>query len=157
MEFIKEEKRKCVKLINWYQRLMYHRYGVDELYYFLFKIVIILVIMSLFSSSLYLHIIEIVLLSIMIFRKYSKNRGKRKEENTKYLLLRKKIKKKWRKTDTDYIYKKCRKCKTILRLPLPSTRGIKHTKCPECQRKMKVLCLKKQQVEIIKKGVKINI
>ena len=157
MEFIKKEKRECVKLINWYQRLMYHRYGVDELYYFLFKIIIILVIMNLFFSSQYLHIGEISLLSIMVFRKYSKNRRKRNEENTNYLLLRRMLKKKWEKRDTEHIYKKCQKCKTILRLPLPSTRGVKHTRCPKCKRKMKVLCLKKQQVEIIKKGVKINI
>lgn len=157
MEFMKKEKREHVKLIKWYQKLMYSRYGIDELYYFILKIVTILVMINLFFSSRSLLMLEIILLSIMTFRKYSKNKKKRKDENTKYLLLRRKLKEKFEKREKDHIYKKCRKCKTILRLPLPSTRGIKHTRCPECHRKMKVLCLRKQQIEIMKKGVKINI
>ena len=157
MEFIKKEKRECVKFISWYQKWMYHRYGIDELYYFILKIVTILIMVNLFFSSRSLLLVEIFLLSIMMLRKYSKNKKKRKEENVKYLLLRRKLKEKWEKRDRNHIYKKCRKCKTILRLPLPSTRGIKHTRCPECHRKMKVLCLRKQQLEIVRKGVKINI
>ena len=34
--------------------------------------------------------------------------------------------------DKDHIYKKCSKCKTTLKLPIPYERGIKHTKCPKC-------------------------
>lgn len=157
MEFIKSEKRECVKFISWYQKLMYHRYGRDDLYYFLFKIVTFLAVINLFFSLHSLLIIEIILLSIMIFRKYSKNISKRRRENSNYLLWRGKIKERFRKRDKDHIYKRCRGCKTILRLPLPSTRGVKQVRCPSCQKRQKVLCFRKQQIEVIRKGVKINI
>lgn len=155
MESIKNEKREYVKFINWYQKQMYHRYGIDNLYFFLFKIFTFIVILNLFLSMNSLLIIEIILLFIMSFRKYSKNIDARRRENSKYLSLRRSLKESFQKRDKDHIYKRCRKCKTILRLPLPSTRGIKHTKCPSCQKKLKVLCLRKQKIEVIRKGVKV--
>ena len=52
--------------------------------------------------------------------------------------------------DKDHIYKKCSKCKTTLKLPVPYERGIKHTKCPKCKKRISFLVLKKQKIEIIK-------
>ena len=41
-----------------------------------------------------------------------------------------------------HVYKKCRHCKTILKLPLPNKRGLKKVKCPECKKKNKFLIRK---------------
>ena len=40
---------------------------------------------------------------------------------------------------------------TILRLPLPSKRGIKHVKCPKCGKRLTVVALRKLKVEVIRK------
>ena len=53
--------------------------------------------------------------------------------------------------DKDYVYKRCNKCKTIVKLPLPSKRGIKHAKCPKCKKRLTFITLKKLKIEIIKK------
>lgn len=157
MESIENEKRECVKFIRWYQKVMYQRYGIDELYVFLFKVLTLVVIFNLFLSKNSLFLVEVLLLLIMCFRKYSKNIEARRRENRKYLSVRKRLMEKKSPRDRDHIYKKCRNCKTILRLPLPATRGIKQARCPSCQKKLKVLCLKKQQIEVIRKGVKIKV
>ena len=49
-----------------------------------------------------------------------------------------------------HVYKKCSKCKTTLKLPLPKTRGINHAKCPECSNRVTLFTLRKQQPEKIK-------
>ena len=36
--------------------------------------------------------------------------------------------------DKEYIYKNCRHCKKLLKLPIPYKRGIKEVKCPKCNR-----------------------
>ena len=59
--------------------------------------------------------------------------------------------------DKEHIYKKCRKCKTILKLPLPAKRGMKIAKCPKCQNRISFYAFKYQKIEIIKdkKSIKI--
>ena len=56
-----------------------------------------------------------------------------------------------KKKKKENIYKKCRKCGTVLRLPLPAKRGIKHVVCPKCKNKLKVFCFRKQKVDFIGK------
>ena len=53
--------------------------------------------------------------------------------------------------DKNHIYKKCYKCNTTLKLPLPSKRGIKHAKCPGCGKKVTLFAFKQQKVEVIYK------
>ena len=53
--------------------------------------------------------------------------------------------------DKDNVYKKCSSCKTILKLPVPSTRGIRHAKCPNCKKRLTIFTLKRQKVQVIKK------
>jgi Zn ribbon nucleic-acid-binding protein len=78
-------------------------------------------------------------------------------ENQKYLQMKNNIKYKLRRIKKKYenrktkIYKKCPKCKTILRLSLPSKRGIKHITCPKCQKRITMLCLRKEKIEVIVK------
>lgn len=138
------------------QKFMYGRYArPDELYKFFFWLYIILFIISLFINSSILQVIQLLIIFIIIYRLFSKNIYKRSAENQKFLKFRKKITKpfiniKRNIEDKDHIYKKCPKCKTVLKLPVPSERGIKTAKCPHCKKRVKVLALKKLKIEIIK-------
>lgn len=136
-------------------RMMYGRYGVDELSKLLFCTYIIIFIIGLFIKIFILDMVGLLLLFIVIFRFFSKNIYKRTKENQKYLKIRKKILKPFKNIKRNFkerkeaVYKKCHKCKTTLKLPLPYERGIKHTKCPTCKNKITFLCLRKQKIEII--------
>ncbi len=151
-----------MKLIEKMYRLMIGRYGIDELYYFFLYLYIILVCMSLFLKIPYLFWIELFIFVIMFYRVFSRNINNRRKENKIYLKVRnivfspfKNVKRNW-KDRNDFIYKKCHKCKTTLRLPLPSERGIKHVTCPKCKSKKKVLCLRKEKIQIIKAKSSMN-
>lgn len=135
---------------------MYGRYGVDELYKFLLYLYILLLIISLFVKSRILSLIELLILVIMIYRSLSKNISKRRNENKIYLEIKKKVLKPFKNKkrhikDKNHIYKKCSKCKKVLRLPIPTKRGIKHVKCPKCGKRLTIFTLKEEKVEIIKK------
>jgi Zn ribbon nucleic-acid-binding protein len=142
---------------------MQGRYGVDELYKFLFTLYIVLVIVNLFLNFYSLTIIELLLVIIIFYRVLSKNKYKRSKENQKYLQIRNNLKNKINNLKRIYkerktkIYKKCPKCKTILKLSLPSKRGIKHVTCPKCHKRITMLCLRCEKVEVIvKKKKKTN-
>lgn len=143
-------------MIEKFYKLMYGRYGIDEFYYFFLYLYIILVCISLFLKIPYLFWLELIIFVIMFYRVFSKNISRRKKENRIYLKVRNKmikpfqvIKRNW-KDRKDFIYKRCHRCKTTLRIPLPTERGIKHATCPKCKRKLRVLCLRKEKVVIIK-------
>lgn len=145
-------------------KFMYGRYGTDDLCHFLCKLCILLLIINLFIKNNILDKVELLILVLIFFRMFSKNIYRRSAENKVYLKIKRKIlnpfknlkntiiKKINQIKDKNYIYKKCHKCGTILRLPLPSKYGIKKVKCPKCKRKFRVLCLKKEKIEIIKKN-----
>ena len=144
-----------MKFVDKIRKFMYGRYGIDELYNFLFKLYIVLLIIDLFINSYVLAYIELIIVVIMLYRLFSKNISKRREENKKFLKLRKRIIKPFKSKikqikDKNNIYKKCSKCKMMLRLPVPNKRGIKHVKCPKCKRKLTVLVLKREKIEVIK-------
>lgn len=145
-----------MKWINKIQKFMIGRYGPDELYNFLLKLYLLIFIINLFFNSNILNIIELLVIIIMFYRFFSKNIYNRKKENIKYLKLKnqllkplKNIKRNFKDRDY-YVYKKCPKCKTTLKLPLPPKRGVQHTKCPNCQNRIKFICLRQQKVEVIK-------
>lgn len=144
--------------MKWQNKLikfMQGRYGIDELYKFLFILYIISFTINIFLNSLLLEIISLIIVLFTFYRVFSKNIYKRSKENKKYLKLKKQIVKPFQNIkrdikDKDHIYKKCLKCKTVLKLPIPYERGIKHTTCPKCKNKMTFLVLKKEKIEIIK-------
>lgn len=153
-----------MKYIEKIRKFMYGRYGPDDLYHFLFKLYIVLLIIDLFIQNKILGILELLVVLIMFYRFFSKKIYRRSDENRMFLQLKnkilkpfKKFKKKLEKTinnlkDKNYIYKKCHKCSTVLRLPVPDKYGIKHVKCPKCKKRLTVLCLKKDKIEVIKKN-----
>ncbi len=143
-----------MKFINKVNKFMCGRYGIDELYNFTFRLTIILMIINLFSSLKILLIIEMVLILSLLYRSMSKNITKRKKENQEFLKIKNKILNLFKPKDKEHIYKKCPKCKTTLKLPLPLKRGIKHTTCPTCKKRLTLLVLRKKKIEIISKKKK---
>lgn len=140
-----------MKFINKIQKFMYGRYRSDELYMFLFKIYLVLFIVNLFLKLEVLTYIELVLVFIMLYRFFSKNLYKRRCENIVFLNIRKRVLKPFdaiirNVKDKRYVYKRCFKCKTILKLPLPSKRGIKKAKCPHCGNRVRLFTLKKDKI-----------
>lgn len=144
-----------MKFINKVQRFMYGRYGMDDLYKFLFKIYILLLIIGIFVKHSIFFIVELFIIIIMFYRFFSKKIYIRSKENQLYLKCKNKLLKPFRNIkrsfkDKDHIYKKCRYCKAVLKLPLPYSRGIKHSKCPKCKKRVTIFAFKKQKIEIIK-------
>lgn len=143
---------KFIKKIN---KFMYGRYGIDELYIFSFKLYFILFILNLFLKNIIISNVQLLVFIVMFYRVFSKKVHKRKEENQIYLKIRSKLLKPFKNIkrnikDQEHIYKRCPKCKTTMKLPLPYERGFKIAKCPECGNRTKVFVLRKAKVEIIK-------
>lgn len=146
-----------MKFIYKLQRFMMGRYGIDEVYKFLFVIYMLLFLLGLFVKWEILTYLEVIVVVIMFYRVFSKNISSRKKEEKLYLQLKKKVSKpfyniKRNFLDRDYyVYKKCHNCGKTLKLPLPPKRGIQKVKCPSCKKKIKFLCLRMEKVEVIKK------
>ena len=144
------------KYLYKFYTFMKDRNGIDDLYRFCFAIFIIVSIINLFINNSILIIIELLLLIILFYRFFSKDLVKRRRENNYYVKKRKNIrdkidliKKRWRDRDS-YIYRKCPKCKRVLRLPVK--KGVNMCKCPKCDNRFKVRCFRKERirVEVIK-------
>lgn len=142
------------------QKFMVNRYGPDELYKFLFSLYIILFIIDLFINSRILNTTELLIVLIMFYRFLSKNIKQRRKENNIYLSIKKQVIKPFKNIKRNfldrkhYVYKKCHKCKSTLKLPLPSKRGIQKVKCPTCKKRISFFCLRQLKVEVIKKRKK---
>ncbi len=138
-------------------RFLEGRYGFDDLYRFLLYLYVILLCFDILLHNPILSVLVVLEFTVMFYRVFSKNKKRRRRENEIYLHIRGKLfspfqtmKRNWQDRET-LIYKKCRHCKTTLRLPLPSERGIHHVTCPKCKKKLTVLCLRKMKVEIYTK------
>ena len=145
-----------MKFVYKLQKFMMSRYGPDDLYQFLLYCYIGLFILDLFVNSKILNILELSVVIILFYRFFSKNISRRRKENQQYLKIKRQflkpfqsLKRNYQEKDV-YVYKKCSKCKTTLRLPLPSKRGIQHVKCPKCKKKITFLCFREEKVEVIK-------
>lgn len=135
-----------------FQRFMYGRYGVDELYRGLFWIYLSTILVGVILGSTINRrissIVSILGLGIIIFafyRVFSKNYEKRRMENQKWLVFENKIKKEFRlikdkwKFRKTHIFRKCPKCKAVLRLK--KKKGKHNVKCPHCQTNFEVKVL----------------
>ena len=131
---------------------------IDELNRFLLIMWLTTFIISFFVKSFFTDLLPILFLVLVIFRLASKNKTRRYKENKTFLKIIKIITRpftniirnfKDRKT---FVYKKCHKCKTTLKLPLPNKRGINHAKCPNCGNRVTLFTLRKMKVEVIKRS-----
>lgn len=120
-----------------FMRFMQGRNGVDQLSQFLNVIVIILLLVSIFTKSVILDWIPMVLFVYMYFRIFSKNIPKRSMENQKFCNMRydfaikkNKMKKEWEQRKI-YRFYRCPMCKQRVRVP--KGRGKICITCPKCK------------------------
>lgn len=127
-----------------FQKFMYGRYGIDELYRGLFWIylatILVSAIFSGFINRKIYAVISILSLLIIVFafyRVFSKNIEKRRQENAKWLVFENALKRegrlirdKWKFRKT-HVFKKCPHCKAVLRLK--RQKGKHKVKCPNCK------------------------
>lgn len=148
-------------MTNWQRNLIgffYGRNGVDDLYKFHLKLYFLVLLINLFVKSFVLSGLELVLVFLILFRSFSKNLVARRKENAAFLKIKRKIskwverqKRKWQDRHT-HMYKRCKNCQTILRLPLK--KGRHKVICPNCKKEFEVVCYRDEKVEVIKKGRK---
>ena len=122
---------------------MYGRYGYDALSKTLLwvyaGVLVLHMILSLFVESPYLYLANMLvsfsLVAYILFRTMSRNIPKRRAENERYLNFLK-LRKNKRRDRKTHVYRKCPKCRAVLRLP--KARG-KHTvACPRCRERFEV-------------------
>ena len=127
---------------------MYGRYGPDTLsrvtlWVYAGVLVAFLILRLIFQGNMLASIIISASYSLisggliywMIFRILSRNIQKRRRENEifcGFFILRKN---KWRDRKT-HVYRKCPKCKAILRLP--KAKGKHYVVCPRCKNRFEV-------------------
>ena len=123
--------------MNWLNKFMAGRYGVDQLSWTLMGISIFISILSRIIKSEILAILYIIPVILVFYRMFSKNISKRYQENMKFLNKINPIK---RKVNTKiqrikslkyYKYYKCPSCKQKLRVP--KGKGKISITCPKCK------------------------
>lgn len=134
------------KLKNGFARLMYGRNGVDQLGMATVWACLILDIVSMFlqrraaMAATVVYWAAMVLWALAIFRMFSKNLYKRREENSRWVQMRCKFQSsrrsaKERHADKDHKYFTCKSCKTICRVPMG--KGSVEITCPKCGMKIR--------------------
>lgn len=131
------------KFTNKVAGFFYGRYGSDTLNKVLMAIyfvwMISFTIVDIFVDSIVISIvgwcITILLFSIVFSRMMSKNISKRRRENEKFCGFFKLRRNKFRDRKT-HVYRKCKACKTVLRLP--KVKGKHFVVCPKCKNRFQV-------------------
>ena len=128
------------------EKFMYGRYGVDKLGIALLGCALALMLVNSFLHSLFIYLLEIFLLGYHFFRAFSREIGKRYQENEKFLGFWKKItsfiklrKAMWRDRKS-HVYTKCPACKINIRLPKRT--GAHKVNCPKCHTTFDFYCKK---------------
>jgi predicted membrane protein len=124
-------------------RFMYGRYGTDSFNKLLFILCLVLIFVNFLLNNVILFVISWIVLIIYFFRSFSRNIYKRQAENRKYLYIKKKVlaffklqKSRW--TDRKkFVYRKCKNCKAIVRLPRKKGKHV--VCCPKCRKDFNVI------------------
>lgn len=117
---------------------MYGRNGVDRLGTVLLwtyiALVVVYSVLSLFWQNAFFAVIYLIssftLMFLVFFRMFSKNLTKRRKENERFCNFFRLRKNKIRDRKT-HVYRKCKKCNAILRLP--KAKGKHFVVCPRCK------------------------
>ena len=118
------------------------RYGVDQLYYAMFALWVVLTLVNIKVDSLILMAVSDVFIVLAIFRGFSRNISRRTAENEKFLKVWNPVKRKVRllyrriREIRVHRFRKCPHCKKTLQLSIK--RGKNTVKCPRCQEKFDV-------------------
>jgi len=120
-------------------RFMYGRNGMDQLNQFLFRGTLVLYILYIFlRESLVGAILSWVVTAgwlYLMFRTFSRNLGKRREENQKFVnwwwgIKNKSAGAKQRHADKEHKYFTCKNCGAICRVPVGKGKIV--ITCPKC-------------------------
>ena len=132
-----------------YKNITASRNGIDDLLKFQFYFLILLVILDIFLDSYIVGFLQLITMISIGIRFMSKNLYRRVKENQIFNNIRygmispfkniiRRIK------DRKHLYKKC-SCGTTIKTPLPKKRGIKHTTCPNCGKRNKIIALRRKK------------
>ena len=128
---------------NFFNKLRYKmsmfmnvRYGTYSFFTFLMWAEVILILVNVFARNSIITLIEFAVIIYSLFRAFSKNTLKRRDENAKYLKIKSKItgffklgKDRFHDRKT-HVYKKCPSCRAMLRFPKKP--GDHKASCPKC-------------------------
>lgn len=131
------------KFTNKLARFFYGRYGNDTLNKVLTGIYLVwLITFSILNSSISTLAFTLVgwgltlmLFSWILFRTMSRNIYARRRENDKFCGFFRLKRNKFRDRKT-HVYRKCKKCKAVLRLP--KAKGKHFVNCPKCHNRFQV-------------------
>ena len=128
-------------------RFMYGRNGMDQLNMGLFIAYLVLwlgrTVLGVFIHSMLFHsllnALTLVLCVVILWRSFSKNLAKRREENSRYLQWIGPKKSQFatykaQKKDKDHKYFTCANCKTVCRVPVGKGKIV--ITCPKCGSKI---------------------
>ena len=107
---------------NFLQRLMYGRYGSDQLNLFLLGAYLVFYLLGMVTGVQLLNTIGLFFILLGFLRMFSRKIDRRRAENAKFLQMSAPVNKwfKLRRTmhrDKDHAYFKCPNCKQTLRVP----------------------------------------
>ena len=120
-------------------KLMYGRYGVDQLGRAMLIFALVLCALSLFVPrrlSGIIYYISLILIILMYIRMFSKNIQKRYQENNKYLSLKASFLRKFQREKEIfsqrrfYHFYRCPRCRQRIRIP--RGKGRIEIRCPKC-------------------------
>ena len=131
------------KFTNKLARFFYGRYGNDTLNKVLtgiyFVWLITFSILNIFIRTLAFTLVgwglTLMLFSWILFRTMSRNIYARRRENDKFCGFFRLKRNKFRDRKT-HVYRKCKKCKAVLRLP--KAKGKHFVNCPKCHNRFQV-------------------
>lgn len=131
------------KFTNKLSRFFYGRYGGDTLNKFLTAVYVIWIIafaiVDIFVGSIAFTVcgwaITVALFIWTTFRMMSRNIYARRRENEKFCGFFKLKRNKFRDRKT-HVYRKCKSCKAVLRLP--KSKGKHFVVCPKCKNRFQV-------------------
>ena len=121
---------------NWLARFMIGRYGVDQFYFALCIVAVVLGVLSSIPRLGLLYIVSCIFLFYALFRMLSRNIHKRRRENDIFLRywwpVRRSVTSWYRrfKSRKTHRFFKCPGCKNILRVP--KGKGKIQITCPKC-------------------------
>jgi hypothetical protein len=130
------------KIKNALIRFMYGRNGADKLGQVMLWVYLGIMVLQLIFGSLewtalavVCQLLMYVLMFVILFRMFSRNLGKRRAENQRFVNWWWRVKNsrgaaKARRADTDHKYFTCGKCKTVCRVPAGKGKVI--ITCPKC-------------------------
>lgn len=128
--------------MNWLRRVMYGRYGNDQLGNFFFVIYLLLFVLQLIFRgrpvSLAFILLSYVVIIAYFFRVFSRNIYRRQQENQKFLQAVKPVKDyvhflkmRWQERGGTKALYRCPKCHQVIRVP--KGRGKIAITCPKCR------------------------